>query len=152
MFGLTIVNADRYKSLVAAKKENERVILDLSKKCNRLESDNDSLREQLNGEIEKRKDILREVDNLRLRLEQLKKDAQLELVKIKNDAEARCPAVLSDFYILHENDYPCDRCQLNGPYCKKIRFANHSICIIPKEYVNSFRDSLEKRINSKNKK
>lgn len=47
---------------------------------------------------------------------------------------------LTDLFILRAQTYPCDKCTLESRYCKKLIFADRTICVADKEHVNSFRN------------
>ena len=117
MFGIKIISTEKFCSLT---------------------NENEELKARLIGEKEKRQAAVKEINKLEKRIDQLKKDTNLELVKIKNEAERGFYASLKDLCIIREKDYPCDKCNLEGPECKKLSFANQTVCVTRKENINSF--------------
>lgn len=46
---------------------------------------------------------------------------------------------LYDLHVLRGNSYPCDKCSIENKYCHKLIFSDRTICVTPKDKVNSFR-------------
>ena len=51
---------------------------------------------------------------------------------------------LKDLFIIRAATYPCDKCELETKNCKKLIFADRTICVAPANDVSNFRIS-EKR-------
>lgn len=116
MFGFTIIPTWRLKSLKEDCRQYQNDYEEVLKKYMMADRDCDSLREQLNAKFN-------EVADLKLKLE-----------------EARAfPRDIVDLHVLHESDYKCEACKLESPHCRKLTFADRTICVVPKEFVNSFR-------------
>ena len=45
---------------------------------------------------------------------------------------------LNNLHILKAEDYPCAKCGCKSDKCMKLTFANQTICVIEKKYVNNF--------------
>lgn len=48
------------------------------------------------------------------------------------------PADCTQLYIVHDDNCQCVTCAIETKYCKKIQFANRTICVIPKDKVKVF--------------
>lgn len=44
--------------------------------------------------------------------------------------------VLSNYVVLKESDYPCDRCKSGYRDCKKLSFADRTVCVIEKNKLS----------------
>ena len=53
-------------------------------------------------------------------------------------AQDGLPAAITSLAVLREHSYPCDKCNIESQHCFKLHFADRTICVIPKEYVNDF--------------
>lgn len=135
MFGFKILKKKEYEKLLRRINNLEGYLNDAESDNKKLKKDNKHLRDQVNHDIEVKKETVEEFES---RIEQIKKDAALELVKAKNDAERNAMSALKDMVIIHNCDYPCEKCQLKGGKCKKLTFHNQTVCVSPKEDVNSF--------------
>lgn len=115
MFGFKIIPEKEYVELKAiadyrmVDRENVR------KAIEKLQDDNKALREQLNEKI-------KEVRNLE-----------------GTPKYEKTFKYLKDFYVLHDNNFTCDKCKLEMGDCTKLTFADRTICVCPKNKVNSFR-------------
>lgn len=138
MFGFKIVKEAEYKKLLRRIENLEGYLNDAESNNKKLEKDIRHLREQVNKNIKERQVCRMALNESEARLDQSKKDFALELVKAKNDAERNAMSALKDMVIIHNCDYPCEKCQLKGGKCKKLTFHNQTICVSPKEDVNSF--------------
>lgn len=56
-------------------------------------------------------------------------------------------AQLANLYVLHENNYPCDKCQLESDDCRKLHFADRTICVTDKSQVVTFSKRRIRRTN-----
>ena len=45
---------------------------------------------------------------------------------------------LSSLFILRDSSFPCEKCNLENEYCKKLSFADRTICVAPRDKVNFF--------------
>jgi hypothetical protein len=45
---------------------------------------------------------------------------------------------LNNLYVLKSEDYPCNKCTGETDKCMKLTFANQTICVVEKKYVNDF--------------
>ena len=45
---------------------------------------------------------------------------------------------LNNLYVLKSEEYPCDKCKGETDKCLKLTFANQTICVVEKKYVNDF--------------
>ena len=138
MFGFKIVKEAEYKKLLRRIENLEGYLNDAESSNEKLKKDNKHLRDRINHDIEVNKENANKLEELDSRINQIKKDFALELVKAKNDAERNAMSSLKDLVIIHNCDYPCDNCQLKGGKCKKLTFRNQTVCVSPKEDVNSF--------------
>ena len=70
--------------------------------------------------------------------------------KLQDQISADSKAVKDDFYnlcnyhVLHDISYPCDHCKTETKGCKKLIFADRTICVCPKNEVKSFRNKNKK--------
>jgi hypothetical protein len=115
MFGLKIISKSEYYRLLDAYTQS-RVVSEDTEVAERRLKDIDSLREQ-NGKL--RQEINR--------LSQL------------NDV-----AGLKDYCVLRAESYPCDKCKMERKMdCKKLMFADSTICICHKDekpkFINDFK-------------
>ena len=83
-------------------------------------------------------------DNMRLRdrIEELtsnNKELYDECNLLRTSIQTNELKSLKDLYILKTSDYPCDSCNIETKNCRKLVFANQTICVIDKANVNSFR-------------
>jgi len=46
---------------------------------------------------------------------------------------------LNGLVVLKGNSYPCEKCNLESDHCRKLHFADRTICVTAKEYVNLFK-------------
>jgi hypothetical protein len=58
---------------------------------------------------------------------------------------------LKDLFIIRTTNAKCDKCELETDKCKKLIFADRTICVVPKEEVNNF-IKVQKRKYKKNPK
>ncbi len=40
---------------------------------------------------------------------------------------------LADLYILRAQSYPCDKCNVETGHCRKLHFADRTICVIDRK-------------------
>ena len=45
---------------------------------------------------------------------------------------------LNNLYVLKSENYPCNKCKGEIDKCMKLTFANQTICVVEKKYVNDF--------------
>lgn len=45
---------------------------------------------------------------------------------------------LNELHVLRGSNYPCDKCSIENKYCFKLTFSNRTICVAPKDKVNTF--------------
>ena len=73
-----------------------------------------------------------------------------DIKKIRTAEEERNNINFCEYYVLHESNYPCDHCSTETKECKKIIFADRTICICPKDEVKTFcNKNKEKKPNHK---
>lgn len=87
---------------------------------------NCDLKDRLDRELKNRQAVLRKVE----RLEKDYQDLRKEINQI---------SMLKDYVVLHENNFPCENCKLEGKDCLKLEFADRTICVCPKSEINSFK-------------
>ena len=86
------------------------------------------------------------IEQLKLQLEaEQAKVADLQAI-IKDSVEERPNEFecLKDLFIVRATNFPCERCNIETKHCKKLIFADRTICVAPKDKVNTFQIS-EKR-------
>jgi hypothetical protein len=118
MFGIKIIKESEYNDLVQCALRHYEAH---KKECvayERTKKDCESLREQLNAYIMKEKNSC---------------DAISELAGLK------------DFVILKSESYPCEKCTLENNHCKKLIFADRTICVTSKENINNFTKKQKSR-------
>lgn len=54
---------------------------------------------------------------------------------------------LNTLHVLKTNSYPCEKCNIENQYCRKLHFADRTICVTPKDQIVSF--PIGKRSNKK---
>lgn len=96
--------------------EKEREMYE--REYNKQVRDNNHLRDQLNSEMRKVQE-LKEQDSIM--------------------------SSLNQYHIVRESSYPCSNCNIESENCKKIAFADSTICVCPKEEVVSFRQNPNKK-------
>ena len=104
MFGFKIIKEKEYNKLLSIKKDAFEEIRNVIVGRKKIESDCESLREQLNEKIKKLQSL----------------------------------GSLNNLYVLKSQDYPCDKCGFESEKCMKLTFANQTICVVEKKYVNDF--------------
>jgi len=72
------------------------------------------------------------------------KRIEKELAEVEKQLAGAEMKSLNDYCIVKTSDYPCDKCNLECDFCKKLHFSNQTICVVPKEKVNSFRKKSKK--------
>lgn len=114
MFGLKIISKSEYYRLLDAYTQS-RVVSEDTEVAERRLKDIDSLREQ-NGKLRQ------EINRL------------IQLNEVSG---------LKDFCVLRAESYPCDKCKLENMPCKKLMFADSTICICQKDekkkFINDFK-------------
>ena len=102
--------------IIKSGKYNElcQLIEELEKESGKIKADCFSLREQLNDAIRKIREL--SVDQ----------------------------SSLVNYTVLHENNYKCERCKLESEDCKKLHFADRTICVCPKDKIISFKNNAKK--------
>lgn len=51
---------------------------------------------------------------------------------------------LNKLHVLRGSNYPCDKCSIKNEYCFKLIFSNKTICVAPKDKVNTFSSNPRK--------
>lgn len=115
MFGFKIITKKEYLELKTNAETHMAVREDFCKVIKALQEENYLVREQLNGKIKEVRD--------------------LEATP-KYENTYKC---LKDLYVLHDNNFPCDKCSIETGDCTKLTFADRTIYVCPKNKVNSFR-------------
>lgn len=115
MFGIKIISTKKYWEMVEEIGEKAITINLQSEKFGKLEKDCDSLRQQ-NGDLRK-----------------------LVGTSIPESAS------LKDYCVLRTVNYPCDKCRVEKMNCKKLAFADQTICICHKDDKQSIVDVLKPR-------
>lgn len=95
-------------------------------------ADKESIIEKLSSHNQELKDncdeLYQEVKRIEGELDNLEKE--LKDKKYEN---------LNDLFILKSDNYSCDKCAFESEDCKKLNFANQTICVTHKDNINSFR-------------
>lgn len=66
-------------------------------------------------------------------------DLTEENLRLREKIENSEMKSLKDYIILKTSDYPCEGCKIECMPCKKLVFANQTICVTHKDNVNLFR-------------
>ena len=115
MFGFKLITKSEYNLLLDAYTQS-RVVSEESEIAERRLKDIDSLREQ-NGKL--RQEINR-----------------LGSLTGTSDSQG-----LKDFCVLRAESYPCDKCKFETKSCKKLTFADSTVCICHKDEKPQFTNS-----------
>lgn len=121
-----IISKRRYDIL---QKRIVRQLLQLAEK----ESEIEKLNDRNNALNENCNELYKEVKRIENELAEV--EQQLTNSELRN---------ITDYCIVKTDDYPCDKCKLESDTCKKLHFHNQTICVVPKENVNSFRKKTKK--------
>ena len=114
MFGIKIIKEDEYNKLVKCQKDFDAITNELREELFQLTKDNASLREQLNKMI-----------------------MDVQRANLKEDSSSL--SKLHKLCIIKNKDYLCDKCKFEGLKCKKLEFANQTICVCDKADVVLFK-------------
>ena len=114
MFGFKIITKSEYNLLLDSYTES-KVVSEEREVAERRLKDIDSLREQ-NGKLRQ------EVNRLR---------------------QSKEVAELKDYCVLRAESYPCDKCKVEKMNCKKLMFADSTICICKKNEKKDFINILK---------
>lgn len=73
----------------------------------------------------------------------IKESEYNELTKVKEQLDDKTKRLqhlgkLNNLYVLKSEEYPCDKCKGETDKCLKLTFANQTICVVEKKYVNDF--------------
>ena len=73
----------------------------------------------------------------------IKESEYNELTKVKEQLDDKTRRLqllgnLNNLYVLKSEDYPCGKCKGETDKCMKLTFANQTICVVEKKYVNDF--------------
>lgn len=82
-----------------------------------------------------------EFEELRKKSESLKKDLQFLREQLNEAIMHQKKGVLeslNNLHVLKTESYPCDNCKGESDKCMKLIFANQTVCVIDKKYVNDF--------------
>ena len=118
MFGIKIIKEYDYQKMYRRVAQAESALEEVCKKNERLKSDCDSLRQQLNDEMAKCRKLKQSNDALR----QFKRDT-LEAMASINFGSFRVEVCKSK----------CDTCDNEPSDCRKYTFGKHAFCLIPKQ-------------------
>lgn len=113
MFGFKIIKMSKYLKM------NVMLV--------RLEAKNNALKDQLEASKQNSKELYDEYRNA----SELAGRLERELA----ESEAR---KLKDYFILKSESYKCDECRFGRKGCKKLIFANQTVCVCEKDKVKSF--------------
>ena len=113
MFGIKILKEFDYNKLMKYQKEFKTLENELKEEINQLTKDNASLREQLNAKMK-------------------------EIRKLNLEATTSPFNGLHNIFVIKNKPYLCDKCKFDDKKCKKLEFANTSICVCEKEDAPSF--------------
>ena len=78
-------------------------------------------------------------ENVRKAVETLRKENNSLREQLDEKSKETTFKELKNLYIIRDNSYPCKSCKLESEDCKKLTFADRTICVCPKGKVNSFR-------------
>ena len=109
MFGLKIITKCQFDMM------NEHI--------ENLTEDNMRLRERVDERTSNNKELYDEICSLN------------KIIESQKDSEVKN---LKDYFIVKSNDYRCEKCAFESEDCKKLIFANQTICVTDKKNVNSF--------------
>ena len=118
MFGIKIIKEHDYQWMLHRQEQAESALEEVHKKCERLESDCKSLRQQLNDKIAKCRKLKQSNDALR----QFKRDTLDAMTNI-------------DFgsFRVEVCKSKCDTCDNEPADCRKYTFGKHAFCLVPKQ-------------------
>ena len=117
MFGFKIIRESEYHALITAYAQ-QSVASEEREISERRLKDIDSLREQ-NGKLRQ------------------------EINRLSQSVEIPMETKLKDYSILRAESYPCDNCKLEKMDCKKLVFADSTICVCHKDEKTKFTNSLK---------
>ena len=117
MFGIKIISEREYKKLTDYNNSWGREHQESGKQIERLRSDCDSLRQQLNDQMNECRKL---------------KDANDSLREFKRDTIAALANIDLGSFRLKVCVSKCDHCKHEPTDCRKYIFGSHTFCVIPK--------------------
>ena len=114
MFGIKIIKDFEYNQLIKCQKDFNSTTNELREEIYQLAKDNASLRVQLNKMI---MDVHRE-------------NQKENISSLSN---------LHDLCIIKNKNYLCDKCKFVNTDCKKLEFANQTICVCGKSDIELYK-------------
>ena len=114
MFGIKMIKDYEYNTLVECQTMFDAITNELRKEIYCLTKDNTSLREQLNKMI----------------TDVQKANLGMNTTSLSN---------LHDLCIIKNKNYLCDKCKFEGRGCKKLEFANQTICVCDKSDIELYK-------------
>jgi hypothetical protein len=114
MFGFRIIKEWDYKRFLKLEKERDEMENELREEIYQLSKDNGSLREQLNEMIK-----------------------AVHKANIKHEDHSL--SYLNNLCIIKSVKYKCDKCKFVNTDCKKLEFANQTICVCGKSDIELYK-------------